>query len=427
MSKYEVDKLNQIDISEVLEYFQVENLKVNSFRCPNDHKKPAKLTVYPSKNICKCFNCGEVKGGPIAIAKYFHRGDFKAACEDLHQAFNIPFGDNSDYKNSDFKRYIKPKPIQTKYLSFDKTKKFTSVKVAEHITSYESLDKKQKLKLVYTYMYRYSLKTNREKLLAYYKSRGISNSIHLDKLGYLSEQDIVELMKKLEKSFPIEDLVEFGIINSAEHEYFPLQWKQIKNAVLVPAFDIYTDTIEGFMLRPVDKSNKWFKGKESRLSVPSILKPLPFGTGYKVLSGDCDIYITEGHIDALSLPQELCFIATPGVQSFEKEQLGLLKGRNIKLVFDQDEAGQKAAHGYTEITFLEKSITVLNSEETEIEGMLKIFKSQAIEYTSHRVEGFRDQLLKAGVASVEIITWDKELGKDLNDLVINGNMSKVIK
>jgi len=278
--------------------------------------------------------------------------------------------------------------------------------------------------MVYTYLYRFSLSVDREKLNNYYYSRGIVNNIHLDKIGFLSQEDISVIVSKLCEIFPIEDLVEFGVINSSDHK-FPLKWKNPINVSLVPAFDIYTDLVEGFMLRPVDKSNSWFKGKESRLSVPSILKPLPFGIGFRILSADCDIYITEGHIDALSLPNNKYFIAAPGVQSFEKEQLGLLKGRNIKLVFDQDESGQKVAWGYSEISFLGKSIAVLNSDKDNLEGMLNIFQSQGIEYTCRKVDGFKNQLLKAGVASVEVITWDKNLGGDINELLINENLVKI--
>ena len=239
-------------------------------------------------------------------------------------------------------------------------------------------------------MYRFSLTTDRKKLLNYYQKRGLQSNPHLSKIGFLSEEDIEIVVKKLMKIFQIEDLIQFGVINDTKHKY-PLSWKSVKNVAVVPSFSIYTDLVEGMMLRPIDDSNKWFKGKESRLSTPSILKPLPFGFGYKILHRDCDIYITEGHIDALSLPSDYCFIASPGVHAFEKEQLGLLQGRDIKLVFDQDEAGLKAVFGY-----------------------------------EHH-EGFKDQLLKAGVKSVEVITWDQKLGKDVNDLLLNGHLNKVFK
>lgn len=391
-----------------------------SFHNEGDNKPS--LTVWTEKNICKCHVCG-IGGNPIAIAKAMHKGDFKAACEWLHDTFNIPYIDGEHAPKQAPRKFERPQ-YKTEYLSFNKEKKFKSIAVEDFIGKYRELKKDQRLKLVYTFLYRYSLKTDRSPLIAYYTSRNIANNHHVEKLGFLSNKDVIDAVEQAKKVFPVDDLIEFGLINGSDHK-FPLKWKQVSNAVLIPAFDIYTDLVEGFMLRPVDDSNAWFKGKESRLSIPSILKPLPFGTGYKVLSGDCDIYITEGHIDALSLPENLCFIATPGVQAFEPEQLGVLKGRNIKLVFDQDDAGQKAAWGYTELSFLDQNLVVLNSQKDDLEGMLRILKSQGIEAGTRIVEGFKDQLLKAGVASVKIITWDKKLGKDINDLLVNDNLNKV--
>ena len=386
-------------------------------------KKPS-LTIWKNKNICKCHVCGTA-GNSISVAKQMHKGDFKEACRWLHDTFSIPYkSGTSNYKPQKFN---KPKPKKMEYLRFDKNLSFTHVEVKDFVGKYNQLNKEQKLKLVYTYIYRFSLTTNREKLTDYYSSRGIVNNPHMSKIGFLSGDDIKTVVDNLIDLFKVEDLIEFGIINDVSHEYFPLQWKQIKNCLVVPAFSIYTDLIEGMMLRPVDKSNKWFKGKESRLSVPSILKPLPFGVGYGILSKECDIYITEGHIDAFSLP-ECCFIATPGVQAFEPQQLGILQGRNIKLVFDQDDAGQQAAWGFTILEFLDQKLTILHNKQNvkeDIKATKRLLESQGIKVSQVDHEGFKNKLLRAGAKSVEVITWDKKLGKDVNNLLVDGNLSKV--
>jgi len=387
-------------------------------------KKPS-LTIWKGKNICKCHVCGTA-GNSISVAKQMYKGDFKEACKWLHETFSIPYKSGSSYKPQ-VKKFEKPKPKQIEYERFDASLGFSHIEVKEFINKYKMLNKEQKLKLVYTYIYRFSLSTDRKALETYYASRKVDKSPHIGKIGFLSTKDIKNLNTKIEKLFPLEDLVEFGILNDASHQYYPLQWKQIKNCLVTPAFSIYTDLVEGMMLRPIDNSNKWFKGKESRLSVPSILKPMPFGVGYKLLTRDCDIYITEGHIDAFSLPENYCFIATPGVQAFEQEQLGVLQGRNIKLVFDQDDAGQQAAWGFTTLEFLGQTLTILDSQREDLEATVRLLKSQNIKISQVHHEGFRDKLLKAGAKSVEVITWDKNLGKDVNDLLINKNLSKVFK
>jgi len=393
----------------------------SSFHKDGD-KKPS-MTIWSPKNIAKCHVC-DTKGDPISIAKAMFGGDFKVACEWLHDTFSIPYMDGS--VSAVKKQAPKKLKKEIEYQTFDKSISFQHIKLKDYIKKYDSLNDVQRLKLIYTFMYRFSLCTNRSKLREFYQGRGIKNNPHLDKLGFLSKEDIKILLTKMIKIFKEEDLVSFGIIHPKDHK-FPLSWKSISNAVLVPHFSVYTDLVEGFMLRPVDDTNKWFNGKEMRLSTPSILKPMPFGAGYRVLNGDCDIYITEGHIDALSLPHHFCFLAAPGVQSFEKEQLGMLKGRNIKLVFDMDDAGQKAAWGYTEISYQGQELVVLNNELDGLDGMIKFLKKQEIEVKTRRVDGFRDQLLKAGVASVEIVSWDNSFGKDVNEVLLqNGTIEGII-
>jgi len=437
---FDIEALNEIPIQRVIEALggrfpkdREPSVSQYNMHCcnsgfHNNYDNKPSMTVWKEINSCICHVCG-TKGKPVSIATAM-LGDFKEACTWLHDTFNIPY--KNGYLNNNY--YRKPKVFKKavvdsspKYLSFEPKKRFKHIEIKEYVGKYEELGKKQRLKLLYTFIYRYSLTTKRDKLLDYYKKRGIKKNPHLDKIGFLSKKDVDSLMKKLLKVFPAEDLVEFGVINDTEHKSHPLEWKNLINIAVIPSFDIYTDLVEGFMLRPVDDSNAWFKGKEKRLSVPSIAKPLPFGIGFRLLSKKCDIYITEGHIDALSLPSSYCFIAAPGVNTFEDEQLGLLKGRNIKLVFDQDEAGQKAAWGYFEVSFLDQKMTILKSQKDDLEGMKRIFESQGIDIQIREHEGFRDKLLKAGAKSVEVVSWDSELGKDVNELLLNKHLDKVFK
>ena len=430
---FDIEKLEKIPIDEVIkalggDYKKHSHGKQFNMMCCNKafhqhgDKKPS-LTVWVDKNICKCHVCG-IKGNPISVAKGM-LGDFKEACKWLHETFSIPYVNGYTPKPTVAPKIVKSASKPIKYLRFDKTKKFTKVKIGNWIDKYSKLSKAQKLKMVYTFIYHFSLNTNRSKLLEYYKGRKIDKNPYLSKIGYFSTEDITLLLNKL-SIFPTEDLIEFGIINDAKHK-FPLSWKSPKNVAVVPSFGIYNDLIEGMMLRPIDNTNKWFKGKESRLSIPNILKPLPFGFGYKILQNTCDIYITEGHIDALSLPDNYCFIASPGVNALEEEQLGLLQGKSVKLVFDQDEAGLKNALGYFEVSFLDQRMTILKSQKDDLEGMKNILRTQGIEIKVTEYTGLKDKLLKAGAKSVEVIIWNKDLGKDVNDLLINGNLSKVFK
>ncbi len=436
--EFDIERLEAIPINEVVEAFgggykmdKGPGGKQYNMHCCNgtahseNDKKPS-LTIWSETNICKCQTGCIVKGAPIAVAKAMFKGDFVEACKWLHDTFSIPYLNGMN--NKPLKKFSKGKPKILKYDTFDKKRKFQKVMVSSWIKKYDKLSKSQRLKLVYTYLYRFSLTTNRDSLKRYYTSRKITH-VHMDKIGYLSVDDVEKISNELIHHFPIEDLVEFGLFNDSKHKYYPLTWKKTKNVLVIPSFSLYSNLVEGFMLRPTDvETNKWFTGKEERLSIPSIIKPMPFGIGTKLLKSDCDIYITEGHIDAFSLPDDLCFIASPGVSAFEKTHLGLIKGRNIKLVFDLDNPGQQKAWGYYQLTTDTTTMNVLKSQKDDVEAMIRVFKSQDLKIEKYEVEGFRDELMKAGVNSVEVITWNKSLGEDINELLERGHdVHKIIR
>jgi DNA primase len=433
---FNVDKLDQIPINEIVETLggsykmdKGPGSKSYNMRCCNgayhkDGDKKPSLTIWTNKNYCQCHVCG-IKGHPINLTMMMLNADFKEACKWLHETFSIPYKDGSK-SNYIPKTIKKPKIKEIEYDRFNKSQKFSKILLRDWFEKYSTLSREQKLKMVYSYIYRYSLLCDRKKLNDYYASRKISNK-HLEKIGFLDEKEIPNLISELLSYYPIEDLVEFDIINDSKHK-FPLSWKQLKNCLVIPSFSIYTDLIEGFMLRPIDNSNGWFKAKEKRVSKSEIIKPLAFGFGYKILSSDCDIYITEGHIDALSLPEEYCFIAAPGVNALEHKQLGLLRGKNIKLVFDQDEAGLRSAWGYYEVSFLNQKLLILKNQKEDLEGMKNIFKIQNIEFSIFEHKGLKDKLLEAGAKSVNVICWDKNLGKDINELLKRGHdVQKIIQ
>ena len=66
------------------------------FYCPNGHSKKQKLQIYKTPNICKCHNCGEVKGSPVDIAKWF-KGSFIDGLKWLSANFGIQKVLNPEY------------------------------------------------------------------------------------------------------------------------------------------------------------------------------------------------------------------------------------------------------------------------------------------------------------------------------------------
>lgn len=396
--EYDLEKLKLIPIDDVLDYYDVDVVRstINSgrvsYKCPNNHtnkKTEARLVVYKKENICKCHNCDEVKGDPIAIAKFFNKGDFKEACKELTEAFNIGKKESNFLPRAKRKRMHQRKELpKIDYWRFDRDKKYEQVDITKYFEKYKDMSQEHKLILVYTAIYRFSLKTNQEEKLYYYKSRDITDSYYLQYIGWLSPDDIKKLCVALEKYFPLDDLVRFNIYGDADAKK-PFQWKYFtKNGFsIVPSSRLYSDTVNGLTLRQTDFDAKG--PKEFNVVCNHISAALPFGINPMMLRNKrVPKFITEGHIDGLSIDRLITSFT--GVNNYQDEWLGLFQGHDMIIAYDRGKAAYDAIYG-------------LNNRD----GLMK-------------------KLYLAGAKSVKVLNWDESLGDDLNDLLKNGNIDKVV-
>jgi len=407
--KFDIEALKQIPIEDVLELLGAR--KSNSFSHSKTipmhcfcgfHKhgdKHPSLIVWKNKNICKCMVNPDIRGDSINIVeKILFGGDFKQACVWLHENFGIPYLEEDDeysYDKENIKNkhsyiaYKKPKKIpQQKKIECLKIKDFTKVDIEKFLPKYNSLKPHQKLKLLYSYIYNHSLKTDQTIKINYYKSRGIENCSFINQIGSLNKEDIGVLTEKLLKTFPKEDLIEFKIINPSDHHKRPLEFKYITKETfcVIPSFELNNNLLNGLILRST-KTYEWQKAKEFQITNPSTLIPVPFPFNRALLNKN-KIIITEGHIDTLSIAQflskEYAYLAVPGIYNAAEEYLCLLKDKEIYIAFDQDEAG------------------ILGAKKL-IEKLDKYTKD------------------------ITILQWQEDFGKDLNELLKNGYMGYLIE
>lgn len=367
--KFNIELLNQIPIDEVCERLGARYVRgtrgyaktfaMHCFCGMHEHgdKNPS-LVIWKDKNICKCMVNPIIKGNPISLVEnILFGGDFKQACIWLHEQFNIPYIEDFSDEEREYARKVAQKKVtfkkidkkDKKIICLDKElkKSFKRIDISKYLPKYSKMNKAQKLKLIYSFIYRYSLDTNHKHKFEYYKNRGIKNKDHLKDIGYLDNEDIPFLMGKLLENFEVDDLVEVKIINGADHSKRPLEFKYISQEgfLVVPnGFELSNDLVNGLMLRPTKRFD-FQKAKEFQVSVPEVALPIPYGLTRKRLKDDI-FFITEGHIDALSLKEmigDVSVIAVPGVHNIKKEWLCLLKNKKVYIVFDMDEAGRNAA------------------------------------------------------------------------------------
>jgi len=429
--KYHTEALRALDIEAVLRVLGIDYMPNSKYyECPYPHKKPQAIKVYPKTNTCKCFNCNEFGGDTIKVAEYMLGQGFKEACEFLHASFNIPFLDNSGHSK---KVAVLPKKKKKaiEYFTFDSNRTFDNVVLREYFGKYAKMNDSQKLKFVYTYLYRSSLQGDQSAKFAYYsKERGISkDNPKLRVLGYLNKSRVEVILEEMKSLFPTEDLLKFGILKEKDgQEKFVFDYIDQGGLIMVPSFDLYSDMVTAFMVRPTHPP-KWMKKKgikELQLSKREIVRPLPFGLTYKALAKYTTLYVTEGHPDALSIPGNKAVIASPGTYGIDEEALGLFRGKRVVLAFDQDRSGLKAAYGFRAINVGDRKEEYLVSlENREYYDRIKELRAKNVEHDTSFTMGLLQKLTNAGIKSVEVLTWDPKYGSDINDLAINGNLEIV--
>ncbi len=447
--------------------------KYSGGECPVCNKKELYVPKHGQATTI-CCNRKNACGYNSSIYKYLKEHENKTSGEALkclasyagvdlevyRQGFEVHLSaaevvEKSIYVDKKYAEKRNVAPIEVQYEEFEETKSYQNIAISKYIPSYGVMNLEQKLKTIYTYMYQFSLQTNQKNKIKYYESRCINtNSIYVSQIGYLSTSDLKELIKHLREFFPLEDLIELGIIkikmkNDIEvpdrngNPIYGFKHFCLKGFCVIPSFDLYSNTVTGLKLRNIELAEWQPKSmKEPEMSRRDIVYPLPFGFNRDMLlDKDACIFMVEGHVDGLTLPvssskigqakidyekSNTYFIASPGTNGISQEILGLLKGKFICLCFDQDTAGRKGAYGEIKISYGEEKASFVNDPQgmKNTDEFIKDLEAKGIPFYKSKIKGMKTKLEQAG-ARVLVRHWDINLGGDVNELRENGNLSKV--
>ena len=383
----------------------------------------------------------------------------------------------------------KEKPLQKiDYMEFDAFKKYQEVDFNKMMSYYHMVEEegnskmsdRQKFMMVISYIYYYSLQTNQTGKALYYKSRGISITTTpilkskieqiVREVGYLDyKMDLPALISGLSNTFPLEDLVRFGVINDANHKSpYSFKYYSEEGFCIIPNFDLYSNMVTGLKLRNT-KLASWQNSnmKEPELSFGRIATPLPYGLTRDAIMKRSLFRLQEGSVDSFSLPEgnNTCDVAIPGVDGVNKAVFGLFKGQDCELWYDQDDAGQIAAWGAIKFslknkvfekdfignsirsefnkindksivfkdnedgTFSIEDILIPDNEANEIRVTMieTILTRRNFEFKKTIRKGKRQDLLEAGAKTVTIKNWNKDtLGSDINEVLQNGYINSIL-
>lgn len=309
---------NNLDIVDVISRHVVLKKSGHNFMglCPFHNEKTPSFTVTPSRQIFKCFGCGE--GGDVL-------------------AFLMK------YNNQNFSEVVKE---QAEMLGIELPKGMSAEKSEQNKKEKDVLLKALNAAMKF---YHNNLLEN-EKALEYLKKRGVGEvAISKFRLG-LAPNSNNALLSALKKDFTDVEMNKAGLLYEGAKGY----GDRFKNRIIIPIFDV-SDAPIGFGARAIlDGQNpKYLNSPDSVIyNKSSVLFGL--NSAKDAIKEEDAIIVMEGYFDVISaqINGVKNTVATCGT-ALTPQHIKLLSrfspSRRIFLAFDQDAAGIKAANSGGEV------------------------------------------------------------------------------
>jgi len=281
--------------------------------CPFHDEKTPSFTVSPSKNIYKCFGCGQ-SGNPVSFLMEHDHLSFPEAIRTLAKRYNIELEEDNNHDDEEFKEQ---KKLEESYYI---------------INNYAGDFFKTNL-----------LETNDGKAIAlpYFKERGfLESTIKKFELGFAPDGYKNFADKASKNQFKEEYLQALGLVSQKGYDFF-------RNRVMFTIHNVSGKIIAfaGRTLSTDKKQPKYINSPETPIyNKRKVLYALHLAKNMVRKKDNC--YIVEGYTDVISLYQNGVenVVASSGT-SLTSDQVRLVKRYtdNITFLYDGDAAGIKAA------------------------------------------------------------------------------------
>lgn len=272
--------------------------------CPFHNEKTPSFTVYENTQSFYCFGCG-AGGDSVSFMRKIENLDYIDAVKVLAQRAGMQMPDDG----------------------YD-----------------DSLSKKRRTILEINretarFYHNYMMSEQGKVGLQYFLNRGLSQkTIRHFGLGYAPNK-WDELLKHLKsKGYNISDMLAAGVVRKGEKGYYDY----FRNRVMTPIIDVRGNFI-AFGGRVLDDSKPKYINTSDTLAYKKTNEV--FGLNYAKDSGKDSLILCEGYMDVIAMHQAGFTNAVAGCgTALTNEQVRLLSryAKEIILVYDNDEAGQKA-------------------------------------------------------------------------------------
>lgn len=272
--------------------------------CPFHNEKTPSFTVYENTQSFYCFGCG-AGGDSVSFMRKIENLDYIDAVKVLAQRAGMQMPDDG----------------------YD-----------------DSLSKKRRMILEINretarFYHNYMMSEQGKVGLQYFLNRGLSQkTIRHFGLGYAPNK-WDELLKHLKsKGYNVSDMLAAGVVRKGEKGYYDY----FRNRVMTPIIDVRGNFI-AFGGRVLDDSKPKYINTSDTLAYKKTNEV--FGLNYAKDSGKDSLILCEGYMDVIAMHQAGFTNAVAGCgTALTNEQVRLLSryAKEIILVYDNDEAGQKA-------------------------------------------------------------------------------------
>ena len=287
--------------------------------CPFHNEKTPSFTVYENTQSFYCFGCGAA-GDCVGFTRKIDNLDYIDAVKSLAQRAGMQMPEDG-YDDSLSK------------------KRRTILEI-----------NRETARFYHSYMMSEEGKVG----LQYFLDRGLSiKTIKHFGLGYApnSWDSLIKHLKSL--GYNLSDMLAAGVVSKGEKRYYDYY----RNRVMTPIIDVRGNII-AFGGRVLDDSKPKYINTPDTLVYKKTNEV--FGLNFAKNSGKDSIILCEGYMDVIAMHQAGFDNAVAGCgTALTNEQVRLITryAKNISLVYDNDEAGQKA---------LNKAITMFNQVDASI-------------------------------------------------------------
>lgn len=287
--------------------------------CPFHNEKTPSFTVYENTQSFYCFGCGAA-GDCVGFTRKIDNLDYIDAVKSLAQRAGMQMPEDG-YDDSLSK------------------KRRTILEI-----------NRETARFYHSYMMSEEGKVG----LQYFLDRGLSlKTIKHFGLGYApnSWDSLIKHLKSL--GYNLSDMLAAGVVRKGEKGYYDY----FRNRVMTPIIDVRGNII-AFGGRVLDDSKPKYINTSDTLVYKKTNEV--FGLNFAKNSGKDSIILCEGYMDVIAMHQAGFDNAVAGCgTALTNEQVRLITryAKNISLVYDNDEAGQKA---------LSKAITMFNQVDASI-------------------------------------------------------------